>query len=1296
MATEQINEIVGREAFDQVTRLQNELKDTVKVFTDLAANAKAFDTVLRGAKGLQQLQQAIKEGANAQELLVAAGKEVIETTTKIKEAQKVAGDSLVAYKGWIKQLTNEYEALGKSETADIERKEQIRKRILALNAAYTGEKKALADAKKGIDAADKSYYALQETTNNLQRQLKNMPDAWNKETGAINKNNKQALTMAAQIRTNNDLLKKYDATLGQHFRNVGNYQGAAKSLKSYFTYLTGFAGAAFVAASATRTLIDNNIKISDSLTEVQRVGGLTDDQINSLYDSLKKINTRESLSGLLDLARIGAQMGVSAHDLGSFTGALNELTVTLGNELQGGAEGIATSLGKINNLLDITNKYGEAGGLKKTGSAILAVGQATIATGGYLADFAERVGGVAKIAHITLPTILAYGATLEANGVTAELAGTNFQRLITQLGRVPEKFYAIAKAADPKLTLEQFTNYINTDADKALQLFFKGLGQSTDKFTDFAKLTKSIGLPGQRVAQILAAIATSADDVARNAEIANKAFVDATLIDQQYALKNDNLAGSVEQLKNEMIKLTTDPKSDLGKFFKGIVQDITFFIRGLNNAGTIIKKLGEPFVYLYALTTTGSTKFAAQAVKNYEDSYKAQKDYEGKSLNSAKDYADAIVAQQKKVAEAENNYNASASLDRGVFGQGAGTSPSKLIVSNATLARYHALLQQQKVLADLQAKAAQLQKPIVKGGVSTTPPDDPAAIEKATKATAKHNAELRSEASKQIALDKAARDAAVKNAQDEAKAEAAINAEKLSNDIATQQFIMNDSNKSLDERLAAFKKYVEDEKKLIETEKENQIKAIEDKALAQALKQKQNQALLNAQKKKGGQLTDSEASGVISLVTLTPSEKDATISTLSSQIEEITLTANDRLGQFIKKLPNQTLALFGQGIDSDTGRANAAISAQADKQLMLLNDQYASRLLTERQFNKQKEQINFDSQSRILQNQIDGQKKFLDEVEKDGGDVATAKEKLANLEMSLSDLATEHIIGNEEKQRQAIINTLQAVQEYGGQLMSIIGSSIDNSITAQKNELQDQIDAINNNKQAEIDAIQASQGAAEDKANRIAVLNARAQAQTESLARRQQQLDEKKAKFDKAKTIFDIILGTASAVVEALPNIPLSIIIGALGVAELAVAAAAPIPTYFKGRDGGPAEWALVSEQGPEMMTMPSGEKMLTPEKPAVMFIPEGASIKPHNETILELARQRAMSAAANMPYINEREFNRQYIQELTSEVKNLKGAFADAVSKMPQTKFAWTERGVQKYIERGAAYQKWVNKNIS
>lgn len=69
-------------------------------------------------------------------------------------------------------------------------------------------------------------------------------------------------------------------------------------------------------------------------------------------------------------------------------------------------------------------------------------------------------------------------------------------------------------------------------------------------------------------------------------------------------------------------------------------------------------------------------------------------------------------------------------------------------------------------------------------------------------------------------------------------------------------------------------------------------------------------------------------------------------------------------------------------------------------------------------------------------------------------------------------------------------------------------------------------------------------------------------------AAKEKQLKIEQAERDKKQAVFSILLNTASAVVQALPNVGLSIAVGAIGLAQGAITAAREIPAFEKGSEG--------------------------------------------------------------------------------------------------------------------------------
>lgn len=484
-------------------------------------------------------------------------------------------------KGLAKEIEFVRLAIEKTKLATAENRAEQSK-AQAQSARLRQEQQALAAATRNNrtqqTAASGSYREAQQRLTALGKSIR-------EAAGGFASTSPRIRAQITEYRQLNLQLRAFDASMANHQRNVGNYPGALNaagdSLKGLLLQYLTF-GAAFALVGK---IVKANIEISDSLADVRRTAGLTAKEVNGLAEELKRIETRTSLKDLLGISKIGGQLGIAKDQLKGFTRSVDQLSVALGDELTGGAEGIAKSLGVLDNVFKVTaNNSGDVEkSYNQIGSAILGLGQSGLATGDFLADFGERVGGVAKQAGIALPTILAYGAVLQENGVSAEVAGTAFKRLISALGSNSKKFFQVAKFGDVNLTLKEFSTLVNTDTKKALDVFFAGLRKGGDSTIAFNTILKDLKLNGSGVSQVVSALSSNQEALNKHIQDATKDFGDASLASDQFAIKNNNLAASVDKLSNAFTNISSNPDSSIGRFFKFLVEGATDAIKEIEH-----------------------------------------------------------------------------------------------------------------------------------------------------------------------------------------------------------------------------------------------------------------------------------------------------------------------------------------------------------------------------------------------------------------------------------------------------------------------------------------------------------------------------------------------------------------------------------------------------------------------------------------------------------------------------------------------------------------------------------------
>lgn len=285
----------------------------------------------------------------------------------------------------------------------------------------------------------------------------------------------------------------------------------------------------------------------------------------------------------------------------------------------------------------------------------------------------------------------------------------------------------------------------------------------------------------------------------------------------------------------------------------------------------------------------------------------------------------------------------------------------------------------------------------------------------------------------------------------------------------------------------------------------------------------------------------------------------------------------------------------------------------SDDQLQILANQYSKGLISAQEYQKKKKDI--ESGTTVNQDQIDvdGLKMRISIEKSLGEDSLSDQEKLAIAERKLAkDTAAAEIAAAEDvANRKKELRTKE--KELADAGFTLIQTIVDSGYQNQLNAIQGQKDALDKQTAAQIDAENRSLDSTANKADKIAIINAKAAAQQNILDERQRAVKQKQAQADRlfaiAKIIENTAIGVTSALAEYPPNIPLAIIVGALGAVQLATTLATPIPKYQYGTDSAKGGVSLVGEVGKEYVIQPDGDAYFTPSSPTLMNIPKGSKV---------------------------------------------------------------------------------------
>ena len=375
-----------------------------------------------------------------------------------------------------------------------------------------------------------------------------------------------------------------------------------KTGKRLASYVAVYGGYNFIAGKI-REVTQANLQLSDSIADIQKTTGLSREEVSALGKELDKIDTRSTQENLYQLAAAAGQLGLkSQEDILGFTKASNMITVAL-NEL--GSEGVTT-------LLKIANLTGEAtnnieGALLSIGSSINELTANSAATAGPITEFISRVGGVASQANLTTHELAALGATADAAGQHMEVSGTSMSKIIATLKRDAK---GVSEALNIDFaTLDSLMRGGNTM--EAILMVFEAMQREGGAS---AAALKALGSEGERMNTFVAAMVQNLDNLKRNLEISSKAYTQATSIQNEYNIKNNNAIGILQRLQNTIMEIFSNPA--MVNFLTGVMNSLKSFVDWFLQSETAIKLVSAALLQMMGLKIIA---FIGGLIKGYKE-----------------------------------------------------------------------------------------------------------------------------------------------------------------------------------------------------------------------------------------------------------------------------------------------------------------------------------------------------------------------------------------------------------------------------------------------------------------------------------------------------------------------------------------------------------------------------------------------------------------------------------------------------------------------------------------------------
>lgn len=378
---------------------------------------------------------------------------------------------------------------------------------------------------------------------------------------------------------------------GQAFNQVHEAivsAGIAVALKEIYEYFASCAQASMDFESA--------------ITGVAKTTDLTDEELAAMSDSIKALSTEipATTEEIAAVAEAAGQLGIQKDALLDFT----EVMTMLGTATNMTADEAATALARFANITGMaTDNYG------RLGSVIVDLGNNFATTESEIVAMGTRLASAGKLAGLTEPEIMALSAAMSSVGIEAEAGGTAMAQTLNAIEK------AVAKGGDDLsefariagMSSEEFSSTWRNDAMSALTSFIGGLGKLDEQGESTVLVLEDLGLTGIRQSNMLKALGLAADQMTGAVNTANTAWQQNTALTNEatkrYATTQSQLTMMQNAYKNlkvaigdaytpalrEAYSVGTDVLNGVAQFIKqnsALVNAITAFA-GVLGAVTI-------------------------------------------------------------------------------------------------------------------------------------------------------------------------------------------------------------------------------------------------------------------------------------------------------------------------------------------------------------------------------------------------------------------------------------------------------------------------------------------------------------------------------------------------------------------------------------------------------------------------------------------------------------------------------------------------------------------------------------
>ncbi len=340
--------------------------------------------------------------------------------------------------------------------------------------------------------------------------------------------------------------------------------------------------AAIPAAAASAAIAQEQ-----AFAQVSRVVGEAEAEAAGLLDRFREIAQTAPISfeEVARIGQLGAQIGISANELGNFTDTVVRFSITTGVA----ADEATLLLGRIAEMQNVPIAE-----MENLGSAILALGTASAATDKEILRVNESIATASNIFGLTTQATSGLAAAMATLRVRPELARGSLTRVFGQLrDAVEQGGDSLNKLSEiTGLTQKQLVELYQTDSDQFFLTFVKGLSNAAERGESFRNVLGEIGIGAVRDIDTLSRLGNNYDVLAESVDRANIEYAKGSELQKQSKTIYETTANELQNLTDAFQTFLAIAGEPLAKAINTIAKVLTTVVEAVSSLGPVVPILG--------------------------------------------------------------------------------------------------------------------------------------------------------------------------------------------------------------------------------------------------------------------------------------------------------------------------------------------------------------------------------------------------------------------------------------------------------------------------------------------------------------------------------------------------------------------------------------------------------------------------------------------------------------------------------------------------------------------------------